>query len=289
MSHLDSLLSALLDGQLPPDEAERVLSHVAVCPPCAAELSAARAARAALSGIPQIEPDPRLTARLLALGSTAPPSPPRRTAPPGSGSLPLPGSGLTHGTLRGDLTPRRRPVLPLVAGFAGAGLLAACFTLGAEPEVSVDARPAQALTVLQTAAAAAGSPTDLDTWLDSHPWAAPVTVPEGYRVTALRTADDELEIDMTGPDGLVVVRQTRGRLGDVGTVVQVAGHEVRGLSSAPPCVAWQSGDAVVTVIAGSTEAVEPVVAAYPVQAYDDGASARVGRGWQILLTAWSSS
>ncbi len=288
MSHLDSLLSALLDGQLPPDEAERALAHVAVCSECAADLAAARAARAALAGADVVPPDPRLTARLMALGSVAPPGPARHDPPPGAGSLPLPGSGLRHGTVRGDLAPRGRPLLPMVAGAAAVSLLVACFSLGAEPEVTVDARPAQALAALQTASSTVGSPTDLDGWLSAHPWAAPVTVPEGYRVFAVRTGDDELEIDMVGPEGMVVVRQTRGRLGEVGTAAEVGGHEVRALSTAPPCVAWQSGDAVVTVIAGSADAVEPVVSAYPVQEYDGGASARVGRGWQILMTAWSS-
>ncbi|MCV2393478.1 zf-HC2 domain-containing protein [Actinotalea sp. M2MS4P-6] len=290
MSHLGPEISGLLDGRLAPDEAERVLAHLAVCDDCAAEVAAARATRAALAGAGDVTPDPRLTARLLALGSVTPPGPPRRTPPLGAGSLPMPGSGLPHGTVRGDLAPRRRPLVPLLAGVAGAGLLVTCFSLGNEPQVTVDARPAQALTALQIASVATGSPIDLDAWFAAHPWAVPVTVPAGHQVAAVRTDADELEIDLIGPDGLVVVRQTRGRLGEVGTAIEVGGHEVRQLASSPPCVAWQAGDAVVAVVAsGSQQAVEPVVAAYPVEAYDDGASARLGRGWHVLLTAWSSS
>lgn len=291
MSHLGSLISAFVDGQLDPQESARVRAHVAGCTPCLVELRAARSARATLAGVGGVDPDPGFTARLLALGCGAS-APERPAVTLGADSLAMPGSGLQRGTLDGDLGPHRRPVLPILAGVAGAGLLAACFTLGAEPEVLLDDRPVEALSALQAAAVSSSTAdvADLDDWLADHPWAAPVVVPDQHVVTAVKTGADEVEIDMIGPDGLVVVRQTRGRLGEVGVAVEVAGHEVRKVAESPPCVAWQSGDAVVSVIAESSHrAVEPVIDVYPVQAYDDGASARVGRGWNVLLTAWSDT
>ncbi len=86
-----------------------------------------------------------------------------------------------------------------------------------------------------------------------------------------------------------MVTQTRGRLATAGTPVEVAGREVQLIDDNPWTLAWQSGDAVVAVVVeGPPWSATPVVAAYPVEAYDGGASARVARGWQ-LLTAWSGS
>ena len=78
MSHLGTRLSALADGQLAPAATERALAHVAGCPQCAAELTAARAARRALAAADDVTPAPDLTARLLSLGTlpTAPGTPP---------------------------------------------------------------------------------------------------------------------------------------------------------------------------------------------------------------------
>jgi len=304
VTHLGSQLSALADGQLAPEAAERALAHVAGCPECAEGLAAARAARAALSAAREVAPDPELTARLLALGTLRPEpvQPPRvaRTAPLASAPMALPGTGAYRGSYDGSVLPRKRSVLPVAAAVVALGLVSAAYVMGGEPDVSVDGQPVAALSVLSAAAVAVSTPprgsgspadpadVDLDAWLADHPWAVDVVVPQGHEVAAVRATDDELEVDLDGPDGLVVLRQLRGRLADVGEVVQVAGRSVRQIAWSPTCLAWQSGNAVVTVVAeGSRAAVEPVVAAYPVQAYDAGAPARVGRGWQLLMTAWS--
>lgn len=303
MTHLGSQLSALADGQLAPDVAERALAHVAGCPQCAEGLAAARAARAALAAAREVAPTPDLTARLLALGAPGPLDPPfaarpARPAPLGSSSMTLPGTGAYRGSYDGSVLPRKRPVLPVAAAVVALGLVSAAYVMGGEPDVSVDAQPVAALSALSAAAVAVSTPgrgsaddpasVDLDGWLADHPWAVDVVVPEGHRVAAVHASDDELEVDLAGPDGLVVLRQIRGRLADVGEVVQVAGRTVRQIAWSPSCLAWQSGDAVVTVVAeGPRSALDPVVAAYPVQAYDAGAPARVGRGWQLLMTAWS--
>ncbi|HMO11262.1 MAG TPA: zf-HC2 domain-containing protein, partial [Actinotalea sp.] len=118
----------------------------------------------------------------------------------------------------------------------------------------------------------------------------PITVPGNHTVTGVQLGDGELEVDLAGPEGLVVVRQTRGRLAEVGTAVSLGDRQVRQVGDNPTYLAWQSGDAVITAMAeGPRWALAPVVAAYPVESYDDRASARLGRGWQILMTVWSGS
>ncbi len=54
--HLDDLLSAYADGQLPALEQAEVESHLAVCPACRAELSATRQAKSWVSGLPEVLP-----------------------------------------------------------------------------------------------------------------------------------------------------------------------------------------------------------------------------------------
>ena len=56
MEHLADRLSALLDGELAPDEAAAARAHLAGCQPCATELEAVDAARSVLRGLPQVAP-----------------------------------------------------------------------------------------------------------------------------------------------------------------------------------------------------------------------------------------
>ena len=118
MTHLGSWLSALADGQLPPDETERALVHVVGCPRCTAELATARATRRVLSNTAAepLEPASGLTARLLSLAPEGLPGRWSRPDPfaaaaslPGrsagmSGQLPQPG----HGRWRAFRPARRR-------------------------------------------------------------------------------------------------------------------------------------------------------------------------------------
>jgi anti-sigma factor RsiW len=328
MTHLGTQLSALADGQLAPAVAERALAHVAGCPQCAADLAAARAARAALAAAFEVRPAPDLTARLLALGATPAPAPRPQPGPlprpvqrlrryradadrtdPFGGSPMLPGAGrLPSGALRGDVDRRRLGTGPVLVAGAGLGLVAALFVTGAEPTFAPEDHPGVALTVLGRAAAAAGTTTapsvstalltseaptpsaarELAAWLDAHPWASEVAVPADHVLAAVRGGEETLEVDLVGPRGLVVVTQTRGRLADVGEPVVISGREVRLLSTSPWQAAWQWGDVVVTVVAEvPSEAAAEVVEAYPVEPYDDGAPARVRRGWEAFVAAWS--
>lgn len=55
MTHLNELLSAYLDGELTADEQSTVLSHLADCGDCRAELAEIDAARTAMRSLPVLE------------------------------------------------------------------------------------------------------------------------------------------------------------------------------------------------------------------------------------------
>ena len=172
MSHLGTLISALADGQLAPDVAERALGHVARCPDCAAELAASRAARRVLSTAFDIPVAPGLTSRLLALGAAsacADPAAARPVARPGhddrlaSSSVPLPGTEvrrrLPAGCLDGRLGRRRVSGRWLVVATTGFGVMAAgLFVLGEQPDVGPSVHTASALTLLGRAAVVSTAP-----------------------------------------------------------------------------------------------------------------------------------
>lgn len=348
MTHLGSQVSALVDGQLPPDEAERALAHVAACAECAAALTSARAARRALSQARDVPVDPDLTLRLLALGRGTPETPAHtRPAPAGVGSVPLPGTRarpVPDDCLVGDLVRRRRvPALVLTAALAGTGVaFAGLVALGDQPQVVPAADAATALTLLGHVPAggegAAGTPgaragvTSLDTgaattgtlallpfpatevgssvevrsttgapseeavltWMAEEGWTVPRSLPEGYRVAAVRlSAGDQpvLELDLVGPRGAVVVTQTPGPLAEEAVHgaqrVEVDGRVVHVLSAEPWHAVVQSGGTVVDVVApGPDETLWDLVAAHPAAGYDDGLHARILRGWDVLAGSW---
>ncbi|HWS59201.1 MAG TPA: zf-HC2 domain-containing protein, partial [Actinotalea sp.] len=153
--------------------------------------------------------------------------------------------------------------------------------------------PVQATTAPATTGAGDAARTAV-AWLDGHPWAAPLAVPDGYRVAAVRVDPDGregLEADLAGPQGLIVLTQVRGLLDPeaLPAAVAVAGRRVHVLSDAPWHVVWQSGDAVVSVSAELRSLpAEDVVGSYPAVANDDGVPARIARGWQVLAGVWSA-
>lgn len=69
--HAAELLSALLDGELAPAEADAVRAHAVACADCAAELAAVRDARAAVRSLPAVEPPAGFFEGLLAGGLPA--------------------------------------------------------------------------------------------------------------------------------------------------------------------------------------------------------------------------
>ena len=311
MTHLGSRISALVDGQLSVAETERALAHVAGCPRCAGELTAARRARDVLaSAADPVEPAPDLTARLLSLA----PEPARRPAPrdpfagprnedlayaftlrPAAGVLGLRGQSRT---LHGELSPRRSPSRLVVGAVAGLGLAATgLFALGARPAVVPTDPPAVALGLLGHASAPASSTSgtvraastlSVDS-LAGNGWTAP-ELPTGWAVAAVRTdaTATSIELDLTSPTGAtVVVTEQQGRLDttalDGVAVRRVGGRSVYVLSTSPRHLVWQSDASVVEVVSASVDdSVDALVAAFPATPFDDGVPARIGRGWSTV-------
>ena len=326
MTHLGTQLSALADGQLDGAASERALAHVASCPECAEGLAAARAARRALAASFEVRPTADLTARLLALGAQqTPPGAPRtvggdaRPDPAApwadSRSVALPGhrGGLPAGGLTGDVRPRRLPVAAVTAGALGVGLVAVLFALGGEPVTAPVQHPGHTLNLLSRAADGAstsrsvalvqeGTTTMLDlaalTGEDGStacPWAEPVPLPEGYRPAVVRVSDGtvrSVEVDLAGPSGVIIVTQSLARLDEDavdGVPTLIGDRTVLVLSRAPWHAVWQSGDVMVAVVAEvPSTAVVDLVSAASVQPYDDGAPARLVRGWNSLVASWST-
>lgn len=300
--HLGTWVSAVADRQLGPAATERALAHVAGCPTCAHELTAARQARQALSVARDVEPGPALTARLLALA-----------APPGHQPVAPLGMQAPARALDGDLTARRRPLRCATAALAGLGIvLAGLALLGEPPTVVPTARPVEALAWLanarepgdpasvvpglaQISSTSSYAPPTTDIALDrvrGAGWARPQQVPDGYEVTAVRPAGSHgalLEVDLVGLAGRIVLTEQRGRL-DVGALAavgqEVGGRTVYVLTGQPWHAVWQCGDTVVSVFAQDpTRATTDLVVGFPAAGYDDALPARLARGWHTLTGA----
>lgn len=319
MGHLGDLISALADGQLSPADTEKALSHVTMCRLCARELDTARAARRALSSAADVVPDPALTARLMALQASIPPTDedPLRRPLLGPDPLSVPAwqtasfsrsfsSGESFdGSL--DRPARRRRTARIAAlGVGGVGVLGlALFTLGDVPVVSPQLSAQTSMTmlgrtgsdsaaagqdVLATLDGSAGGRTAaaLD-WVADNGWVAPADLPAGYTVSAMRLVGEEgqtLEIDLTGPSGHAVVRERPGQLAQEGATTV---GEVQVLATEPTHVAWQSDDMVVDVVAEAPEEVlSELVASFGEHGYDAGVLPRIARGWHTVTGAIES-
>ena len=84
MSHLGDLVSALVDGQLPPTATERAHVHLANCRGCRELVEVERLMKARLIRLPAPAPGADLVGRLLSLGGPSGPLPPRPGHVPGS-------------------------------------------------------------------------------------------------------------------------------------------------------------------------------------------------------------
>lgn len=295
MSHLGTRATALADGQLSAGEAERALAHAVACSRCARDLAEARAARATLSAVPDVLPDPSLTARLLAM---TPPASVDRGDPV---RHPVLGSSIRQGLKEPGLGIGARVVVTLAG--AGGALGCALFTVGAGPVVTPNLHPAEPLTVLGqadtsmssgTAVSTSGGDIGALTWMDEHGWRRPTGMPAGYAVEDMRLEGEGgmLELDLEGmaTSATMVIRQQEGRLDATAlTGVEariVDGREVYLLSTAPWHVVWQSGSTVVDIVADAPETdVFGLVTAFPRGEYDSGIPARIGRGWTTMTGA----
>jgi anti-sigma factor RsiW len=290
--HLGDLVSALADGQLAPRETERALAHVARCPLCAAELEHARSARRRLSQAAEVAPAPDLTARLLALSESIPSTqgdPLRAREHDDTWAVPDAWRTTLTGDVAAAASRRRRHRVALV-GAAGAGVIGCTlFALGQAPVVSPEASRAAALTTLSGVATTGSTPASVGD-LSASGLVAPGALPDGYLLSAVQVDGDVAQIDLTGPDGSVVVREQPGRLAEDATDRLSVGdaREVVVLSRDPWHVAWQDGDVVVEVTTDAPEDVlVEVVAAFPGHDYDAGVLPRLSRGWSTVTGAFT--
>ncbi|ROS23094.1 zf-HC2 domain-containing protein [Cellulomonas sp. PhB150] len=319
MSHLGSRISALVDGQLAPAATERALAHVATCPECAAELSAARAARTALaSACGDVSPDADFAARLLSLGPMQPPPVAPRSAdpfapPPRRTSHDVASYGLHRGRARrawdsrtgaalcGEVPMRRVTSRLVVGSVAGMGAVAVMlFVLGERPAMAPEGQLSADLELLghataqpvsdgaRDAASEADAADEPESWLARNGWPFPAELPAGWDVTDVRYTDGgALEVDVASPNGPVVVTEQPGRLDSERLVgaeqVTLEGRAVAVLSREPWHVVWQSGGTVVQVVAAQqSDGATELVAGFPGGAFDDGVPARISRGWSTV-------
>lgn len=210
-----------------------------------------------------------------------------------------------HGALTGTVVPARRGLRVAVGSLAGLGVVTVTlFLLGDRPPVVPVSEPSAALALLggSTVAAvpvvsngtpAAGASTEeYLSWMRAQGWACPTEIPDGWAVTSVLLLDEgaRLALDLSGPEGDLVVTEQHGRL-DLGALtaadrIDVDGHSVYLLSTAPWHVAWQSGEMVVEVVsAAAVPGATTVVGQFPDGDYDTGLQARLTRGWDTFTAA----
>ncbi|MBI9115175.1 anti-sigma factor family protein [Sanguibacter suaedae] len=317
-SHLGSRISAVVDGQLAPDERERALAHVAACDDCADELRAAREAHRALTcDALDVIPDSAFVSRLLAMscepeGSHEAAHAPPRRAEPWRQQEPLPPRS---SALCGDVAPGRWWVRGVALSAAAATGVAAAglFVLGSRPLVVPARHPVEALAALAAApsvgdggldaGAARALPVggadavepgtgadDLLVWMQQQGWPCPSSIPDSVAVTQVRytgQGGSVLEVDLESPVGRIVVREQKGQLElsaiDGLPVLDVVEGPVYVLSDEPLHLVWQSSDTVVDLVAEADgDDVLQLVSSFTVDEFDTGFQARVGRGWSTL-------
>jgi len=280
MTHLGNRVAPLVDGQLPAAEAEALLAHAAACPRCAWLLAEERSSRAVLSGAQDVEPDPGLTERLLALS----PGPAeqrrgrRRAFLAGAGVGAAAGVVLVGLTVVGGAAENRTDPSALVAAVSG----------------SAGERPAELPEGLGTDEAS----DEIVAWLAAEGWSTPETLPRGMRVVDVEVYDTELgevlELELAGSMAHVRVLQQRGVLAATPDVAPTAlrgelggRHEAMLLPTGVHDVALQSADCVVVLLSAPDDAPlsDAIRDALPAEGYDTSLGARLGRGWE-MVTRW---
>src|SRR6478735_7887578 len=93
-SHIDSLVTPFVDGELPTGEQQRVAAHITNCPPCRAKVAAERAVRSLVRACrselrPTAAPS-ELKARCSLLRSSRPPAADITPFPTGTRAVKVP-------------------------------------------------------------------------------------------------------------------------------------------------------------------------------------------------------
>ncbi len=123
MTHLGTLISALVDGELSHDQRDRALAHIATCDPCRAAVEAERALKATVGIVEFAAPSSALMSSLMRLAEPGEPLPPLHRGFPGSGGS----------TTAGWRFPTARPAAGMNrrVAFAAGGLMSvAAVTVG---------------------------------------------------------------------------------------------------------------------------------------------------------------
>jgi anti-sigma factor RsiW len=122
--HLGDTLSALLDGELHPPQAEAARAHLSRCPQCTAELSAVGQARSWVRGLPAVDPPFGFYERILL--DRAPLVAAAAVAPVAGGNLRRRAGVVAVGvaaaavTVLGVGSPQQSPTVPSVPHFVAA-------------------------------------------------------------------------------------------------------------------------------------------------------------------------
>ncbi|MEE6280550.1 hypothetical protein [Georgenia sunbinii] len=278
MTHLGSRVTALVDGQLPAEEAEESLAHTVTCYECAELLRRERSSRRVLWQAGDIVPDDDLTARLLAIQH------------PGG-----------HGA------PRRRASRPMLVGIGAAaafGVVAAGLpVLGALSEDRTDPQDILAAVEGRTGTTPEGLPSGMADgsstaevvgWLADHGWSVPDPLPGGMRVVDVEVFESDtgevLEVELAGETSSIRLLQQHGRLAaDDAAVTRLDDGGRWRLGTGGQHVVLQSGDRVVVVTpaVNVNGAGAQVLEVMPAGEYDTSVLGRFGRGWQAVAS-WAT-
>ncbi|WP_435299570.1 hypothetical protein [Timonella sp. A28] len=312
-AHLGSLVSALVDDQLPLAEREKALAHAACCAQCTAEIQATRAARGFLN-TSAYEPQPRTDFMSHLVGIAAEQGQNSNEHNPVSFDSAeaqrafIDRQSVPKCAFSGHLTQRVQwgRWAKYTAVFALGGVCTAAFMMGARPQITpsldddfvqaklegLDANPSF-LPLYEVASHDASSPVDsakLTSWLKDHDWTTPMNLPEDVKVEQVgfsTATPSQLDIVLSTAAGRVLVTETKGAL-DEGVLSEahtltISGDPMYVVSENPTHLIWQSKDTVIelTSHASITETLE-VARSFSVDRYDEGLSARFVRGFSDL-------
>lgn len=278
--HLGDVVSALVDGELDPDEAAGAERHLRSCPACAAEVRSTEAVRALVRSLPAVEPP-------VPLVPLVPVIPARQKARPSVARLPAWAAAAAAAVLAFLVLPAaspERPVAPPLASLVQ--LHEASVALVAAPELA----PATVQAAVAGGPPPASSPAALSTVggsLDASPAVldgAPASLPGGYRLAgAHRRGAREHRVYVNAGSAVSVFTEAgeldRAALPAGGEVVAVGdAHAVRYRTRGGEVLTWSAGDAVHTVVGRvPLEDLVALAAALPAQERPAGAGAHLRR------------
>ena len=297
MSHLRDDVSALVDGQLPPERAEAAMVHLVTCDYCAGLVAVERASRRHLAQARDVRPSEDLTARLMQLAQSPVPAAPQ-------GARALVGRAwepLTYGRGRRRAVMRGSVVLVGAAGVLGA--LVVVGTLNqrtGDPaamlaEVAGPAHEPVQLMVSADTMRLAEAPSATEealVWLRENGWVAPGALPADANVQHVGTTggarEEILTVEIVRDGHHATVVEKRGVLEPAALadlpVVDVGDHSVHELPGPDTTVVLQcDGFTVLVTSSDAPDLVHEVAGAFPATTPGSGVADRIDHGWQTLV------